>query len=407
MWLVLDKTLQRDSRMDAFLSTPGRAPRTPIRTLQLGMEWFPERPGGLNRVYYELARHLPDAGVEVRGLVAGTTAVSLESEGVVEGFAPHAHALVPRIAALYWRGRALVRSDRRRLVVSHFALYTYPVLGALGRRPLVVHFQGPWGLEGRAERQGALVTAAKTMVERAVYRRATAFIVLSTPFGKILEDRFGVTPERIHVIPGGVDVARFSIGASQAECRARLGWPADRKIVLAVRRLARRMGLDNLITSVARLRETVPDALVMIAGRGSIAGELENAIRHLGLGDHVRLTGFIADELLPHAYRAADISIVPSVALEGFGLIVAESLAAGTPCLVTPVGGLPEAVGTLSPQLVLSGSDPDALAAGMAAALTGTLALPDPAACLAFARTNYDWPVIANRIRAVYEDALK
>ena len=405
--LVLDKTLQRDSRMDAFLSTPGRAPRTLLRTLQIGMEWFPERPGGLNRVYYELARHLPNAGVEVRGLVAGTTEVSRESEGVVEGFAPHAHALVPRIAALYRRGRALVRSDRRRLVVSHFALYTYPVLGALGRRPLVVHFQGPWGLEGRAERQGAIVTAAKTMVERAVYRRATALIVLSTPFGKILEDRFGVSPERIHVIPGGVDVTRFSITEPKAECRALLGWPADRKIILAVRRLARRMGLDNLIASVARLRKQVPDALVMIAGRGKIATELEHEIRRLGLSDHVCLTGFIADELLPHAYRAADISIVPSVALEGFGLIVAESLAAGTPCLVTPVGGLPEAVGSLSPQLVLRGADPDALAEGMAAALTGTIALPTAAACLAFARANYDWPVIASRIRTVYEDALK
>jgi len=404
--LTLDKTLERGSRMDAFLSTPGRPSRTLVRTLQIGMEWFPEKPGGLNRVYYELARHLPDAGVEVRGLVAGTAGVSTESEGAVEGFGPHSDALPPRIMSLYRRGRALVRSDRRRLVVSHFALYTYPILGALGRRPLVVHFQGPWGLEGRAERQGALAVAAKTLVERAVYRRATAFIVLSTPFGKILEEQFHIPSERIHVIPGGVDVDRFAVTESRAASRERLGWPRDRKIVMAVRRLTRRMGLDHLIESVPALVERVPDALVLIAGRGAIASELEYRIRELRMQDHVRLLGFVADDVLPYAYRAADLTIVPSVTLEGFGLIVAESLAAGTPCLVTPVGGLPEAVGTLSRHLVLGGSEPAVLAAGMADALTGVFPLPSPAECLAYARRHYDWPVIAAQVRKVYEDAL-
>jgi len=405
--LVLDRTLQRDSQMDAFLSTPGRAPRTLVRTLQVGMEWFPERSSGLNRVYYELTRHLPDAGVEVHGLVAGTSDVARESKGTTEGFFPHSQALVPRMVALYRRGRALVRSDPRRLVVSHFALYAFPILGALGRRPLVVHFQGPWGLEGAAERQNALVVAAKTAVERAVYHRATALIVLSTPFGRILEEHFGVPRERIHVIPGGADVARFAIAESRRACRERLGWPADRKIVLAVRRLSRRMGLDHLIEAVPRLCERVPDALVLIAGRGTMAGELERRIRQLGVQDHVRLVGFVPDDVLPHAYRAADLGIVPSVTLEGFGLIVAESLSAGTPCLVTPVGGLPEAVRGLSARLILSGTGPAVLADGIADALTGVTPLPSAAECLAFARANYDWPVIAERIREVYARALE
>ncbi|HVZ49331.1 MAG TPA: asparagine synthase (glutamine-hydrolyzing) [Gemmatimonadaceae bacterium] len=404
--ITLDRTLDRTARMDAFLSTPIRGPRRRIRTLQVGLEWFAERPGGLNRMYYELVRHLPDAGVAVHGLVAGTDAVERESDGLVEGFLPHGESLLARIPSLYRRGRAAVLGDPKRLVVSHFALYTYPLLHALGARPLVVHFQGPWGLEGAAERQNPLVVAAKTAVERAVYRRATAFIVLSTPFGRILEQRFGVRADRIHVVPGGVDVSRFAITATRDECRAMLGWPRDRTIVLAVRRLARRMGLDDLVASVARLRERVPDVLVLIAGRGAIAADLAREIARLGLAEHVRLVGFIPDERLPHAYRAADVSVVPSVTLEGFGLIVAESFAAGTPAIVTPVGGLPEAVGDLSPHLVLAGTGPDALAAGLADALSGRIALPSAADCHAFARERYDWPVIARRVAAVYEAAL-
>jgi asparagine synthase (glutamine-hydrolysing) len=405
--LVVDHTLDRDSRMDDFLRKPERARRMPVRTLQLGMEWFPEKPGGLNRVYYEMMRHLPDASVEVHGLVAGTKHVAEDSRGMIEGFAPHSEALMPRLLAVRRIGGPLLRGDPGLLVVSHFALYTAPLLAALADHPLVIHFQGPWGLEGAAERQSGLAVLAKTALERMVYRRATAFIVLSTPFGRILEKQFGIAREKIHVIPGGVDVARFNVAESRTECRARLGWPADRPIVLAVRRLMRRMGLDNLVDAVAKIRESVPNVLVLIAGRGPIAPELEKQIRALGLADNVRLLGFVPDDDLPCAYRAADLTIVPTIALEGFGLIVAESFAAGTPCLVTPVGGLPEAASGLSPSLVLSGTGSAAIAAGVTAALTGALPMPTAAACLDFARRNYDWSVIAERTRLVYEEAVR
>ncbi|MBI3568262.1 MAG: asparagine synthase (glutamine-hydrolyzing) [Gemmatimonadetes bacterium] len=405
--LVLDRTLDRDARMDDFLRKPERARRAILRTLQVGMEWFPEKPGGLNRVYFELMRHLPDAGVEVHGLVAGTAKVATDSRGMIEGFAPHSERLAPRLLAVRRLAGRLLRSDPAVLVVSHFALYTAPILDEMGDHPLVVHFQGPWGLEGRAERQAPSTVLAKTAVEGMVYRRAKAFIVLSAPFGRILETRFGIPAERIHVIPGGVDVPRFAITESREECRRLLGWPTDRPIVLAVRRLMRRMGLDDLVASVVQLREAVPDVLVLIAGRGPIAGELQQQIDALGLADHVRLLGFVPDEALPRAYRAADITIVPTVALEGFGLIVAESFAAGTPCLVTPVGGLPDAVTGLSPHLVLKDVGPRAIADGLAAALTGRLPLPDARTCLQYARRHYDWPVIAERTRLVYEEAMR
>ena len=82
-------------------------------------------------------------------------------------------------------------------------------------------------------------------------------------------------------------------------------------------------------------------------------------------------------------------------------------LAAGTPVLVTPVGGLPEAVSGLSPNLVLPGSDTDSLRQGLIASLTGTLQLPSAEACQAYVREHYDWPIIAPQIRAVYEEALR
>jgi glycosyltransferase involved in cell wall biosynthesis len=93
------------------------------------------------------------------------------------------------------------------------------------------------------------------------------------------------------------------------------------------------------------------------------------------------------------------------VALEGFGLVVAESLAAGTPVLVTPVGGLPETVRDLSPDAVLGGSGPIVLGAGLADALLGRIPLPSPAACVRFARERFDWSAVGRQVSAVYAEA--
>jgi len=177
--------------------------------------------------------------------------------------------------------------------------------------------------------------------------------------------------------------------------------------VLAVRRLVRRMGLEDLITAMLTVRERVPEILLLIAGKGPLAEALSARVQALGLKNSVRLLGFVSDEELPLAYRAADLTVVPTVALEGFGLIAVESLAAGTPVLVTPVGGLPEVVRDLSPGLVLSATGAGPLSEGLAQALTGGLTLPSAGACQAYARARYDWSVIAARVRGVYAEILE
>jgi glycosyltransferase involved in cell wall biosynthesis len=343
--------------------------------------------------------------VAVRALVAGTGAVAHETGGRVVGAGPHTAPLVRRLSSLRDEAARLMRADPDAIVVAHFALYAAPLLGLLRdrRHPFVFHFHGPWSQETYAEKVRGAMPRLKAQVERRVYQRANACIVLSGAFGRILNESFGVPWEKIYIIPGGVDCARFEVKETRAECRARLGWPANRPIVLAVRRLTHRMGLGQLIAAVVTLRKRVPDVLVLIAGQGPIEEELRTQIQRAQLEEHCRLIGFIAEDDLPSAYRAADLTVVPSVALEGYGLIVPESLAAGTPALVTPVGGLPETVEGLAPHLVFEDASAIAIAKGLGDALTGAVPMPTADECRAYARRRNDWSVIVEQVRRVYD----
>jgi glycosyltransferase involved in cell wall biosynthesis len=378
----------------------------PPSVLQIGGGWFPECHGGLENVFYQLSNHLPQVGIAVRGLVVGSDAVASQSDGRTEAFAA---ASAPLPVRLWKAHKAIARHVALHppdVVAAHFALFALPVLDKLASRPLVVHFHGPWAAESVAEGANWPSVQIKSAVERLVYRRADVFVVLSRAFGDLLARVYGVPPERVRVIPGGVDCARFDVPGSRHEARRRLGWQTARTTVLAVRRLVRRMGLAELIASIVEVRRCVPDLRLVIAGKGEEAQNLRRLIDRLDLTGSVDLIGFVPDHMLPWAYRAADLSVVPSTSLEGFGLITAESLAAGTPVMVTPVGGLPESVKALSPALVFSGHSPHALAQGLKDALTGRLPLPTSEQCRAYARRHFDWPVIAARTREVYLDAL-
>jgi glycogen synthase len=376
-----------------------------LHTLQLGMGWVTDQPGGLNRYYADLIRALSTLGVEVTGLVAGSSEVSRQSGGRVRAFAPIQASLPRRLLAVRRECAAVLSAEPGVVPIAHFALYALPCLDLWRNRPLVAHFHGPWALEGRTEGQSGLAVACKSAIERQVLRRAHACIALSRAFAAVLERRYRVPAERIHVIPGGVDCDRFAVAESRAEARRRLGWPGDRAIVLVLRRLVRRMGLEDLIDAVALARARVPELLLLVGGSGRLADDLQARVSAQGLGEHVRFLGRVPEEELALAYRAATLTVVPSVALEGFGLVAAESLAAGTPVLATPVGGLPEVLQDLAPELVLPATGASALAEGLSAALTGATRLPDGQRCADFARARYDWPNVARRVREVYEGA--
>jgi len=378
-----------------------------MSTLQIGLEWFPDGiGGGSSRVFSTLTDYFKLERVTVHGIVTGRNAITEPRCDGIRIICANDASLKERLRAARSAVGEILARNRVDIVASHFPLFTFACLDLLNHLPIIVHFHGPWAAESRLEGGSPLVTSSQFVIEKLVYARAERAIVLTRAFRDILHQAYGVPLEKIRVIPGGVDVETFNPSPSRPDARIRLGLPLDRPVIVAVRRLAKRMGLENLISSFAHLRKVNAGAVLVIVGSGHLADALKQQAQECELADSIIFAGRVPEAELPLYYRAADVSVVPSLALEGFGLVVAESLACGTPALVTPIGGLPEVVSGLSRELIFEDSSSAAMARGVHAALTGALALPSADACAAYARQHFSWPIIARQVKSVYGEVL-
>lgn len=370
-----------------------------LRILEVGMNFDPSR-GGADRYFAGLVKHLTPSGHPVTAAAFG------QPEAVPEDSLLRQISLGLETTGFWARRRSLrdlrqTQKDSTDLLVTHFALYAWPLLG-LARH--VVHFHGPWADESAGEGQNALKVALKRRLESQVYRNAKRMIVLSDAFGDLLKRDYGIPADRIVTIPGGIDLSRFH-SEDRIAARHRLNWPAEGRIILCLRRLVPRMGIDTLIEAFATLASTHPDVTLILGGQGPSAGALQKQSAALGLGNRIRFAGFLPDGDLTAAYSAANVTIVPTRELEGFGLITLESMACGTPVLVTPVGGLPDTVRDLDSQLVLEGSDAAAIARGLRRFLSQGEIFPSSEQCRAHVEKHFAWSKIAARIARVYEEA--
>lgn len=369
--------------------------------LLIGNGWFPAMPGGLNRYVYELTHHLAESQTQVQLCGVGLPAFSANDRVKLTNLATPDHSLWQR----FWSTRsAFARQERLELdaINLHFALYSLPVLTSLPSHiPLTFTFHGPWALESEREGRNQLGVRVKQWMEQQVYNRCDRFIVLSKAFGTVLHQVYNIPWSRINIIPGGVDTTRFCPDLSRQQAREQLNWPSDRIILFTPRRLVHRMGIDQLLLAITQVKQIVPEIWLAIAGKGPLRTALEQQVQALGLTDYVQFLGFLPDEHLPVAYQAADLTVVPSQALEGFGLILLESLAAGTPVLCTPVGGMPEVLTGFSPTLITESVSANAIADRLQSLLIDRLLLPSRTACRDYAASNFNWHSITEQVRQV------
>lgn len=354
--------------------------------------YHPDMIGGAGRVASELDQGLAAQGARVRVLTRQTRTAH-EPRATRGGVEIYRFAVDNRNPVSFYQSTIHGVGDALALALDGFTpdvlnfhqpLVARAALDAHTLRgvPAVYTFHSSWADE--LQTRGGwhrLMSPAAARIERRVLAECRMITVLSE-YSRRRVTRILPTA-CTEIVPGGVDLAAFPV-----KTIASLG---HEPILLTIRNLVPRMGLDTLILAALQLQQEGIEFRLRIGGAGPLANELRTLARPLG--DHCEFLGRIPEKNLAAEYRAADLFIIPTREIEGFGLVILESFASGTPVIGTPVGAIAELVGRQGHGFVSASASPGDLADTIRDALhrrESDPGLPTPIELRALAE-RYSW----------------
>jgi glycosyltransferase involved in cell wall biosynthesis len=370
-------------------------------------QYHPDYPSGANRLAYDEARFLVAQGTDIWLLVQDVEGIRQEHESiagitVLRYKVPTLHRLDPRRARAHRTAiAALVPKylQKADAIHGHAPLQYEAACALFPRARKVFSIHSPVTMEmalnwsGRAvsySLRRALALSLLKRLERRCIERSDAVSAFSAYTRCMMDEIHGrALAGNIQVIPGWVGPAGFDLTLSKTAARQRLGWADDLPVFFTLRRLVPRMGLDTLLRAIARVRDGSSKFRLMIGGDGPLQTSLRQTAAALGLDDHVHFLGRLNESTLPLAYSACDAFVLPTAALECFGLIAIEALAAGRPVLATPVGAIPEILSKVEPRWLARSADEGAIAELLTEFLAGRLPAHDPSELRAVVEQEY------------------
>jgi len=398
-----------------------------LKVLLAVNEIYPDDCGGVHTYIYEQARGLAARGHEVFVLTKNVDGRSRDGE-VIEGVNIHRYKVKKRsLAFLDHMSRVFsVRREFKKLIASHvFDLINFHSMhtalgiaasGAAKEIPRTYHFHAPLHEEERLNApQDAyawyqwrryvkplwfpvFLVLMKTLEARAL-KSCRKIFTLSDFTSQYVKRTYNISCDKILKVPGGVDVRRFKPAENRGAVRRELRLPADKRILLTVRRLVPRMGLDNLIRAMPLILKSYPETILLIGGEGVLRQQLQRLIDKLRLGENILLLGFLDSGKLPLFYQASDLFILPTRELEGFGMVTTEALACGLPVLGTPVGGTREVLGGFDTGMLFNDNSAGSMAELIVEYLRDTGRREEARSrCRRHALDNYSWDSVILRL---------
>ncbi len=288
---------------------------------------------------------------------------------------------------------ALMARESIDVVHAHMPRASVPgaLLARLARVPVVVSHEHGSALEGKRVR---------TFLDREVVARlSTTMIAVSEWDRRNLIAHERIPAEQIRVLANGIDPIE-----SVATGPPALGRTAGTRLIGAVGRLYPEKGYAHLIEAVALLRDSGYGVRCVILGEGPQAGELQELIERLGVGEQVQLLGRRDD--VDRVVRELDVAVLCSIR-EGSPLAMLEYMAAGAPIVATAVGGVPELIDDGVHGLLVAGADPQALRDGIARLLDDR-ALAERLGAAARARRAAEFGLdgLMRRVEELYDELL-
>lgn len=297
-------------------------------TVLLVTHRYPPRTGGVETHLRELATRLADCGEDVT-VFSADDAPDVSTESVTNGVRIRRFRSLHPSGAFYvapQMTRAIRRADAD--VVHAHNYHAFPHLfAALGvtdeRFVVTTHYHG----ESASGIRDVLLSLYRPLGRWAV-RKADTVVAVSEWERIRLREAFGVDAK---VVPNGLTLRRFV--DADPELR-------DQPYLLCVGRLEEYKGVQHAVRALSHL----PAYELVVAGHGPYRDELERIAREADVTDRVTFLGYVVDDRLPGLYAGAEATLTLS-SFEAYGMTVAESLAAGTPCIVREAGALVDWVG--------------------------------------------------------------
>ena len=190
--------------------------------------------------------------------------------------------------------------------------------------------------------------------------RFVDIVVPNSEAGRIFMTGKGVRPERIRVIPNGLNLARLMNDRMPLEeARRKVGLPLDAKVIGTVGRLAPKNAHTYLIQAAALVKEKIPDVRFALVGDGPLRASLENLAKELGVSDSVIFFG--EQRNIGTYFSAFDVAVLTS-RIEGCSNCLIEAMAMGKPVVATAVDGNREIVEHGQNGLLVPFGHPEAVA---------------------------------------------
>jgi glycosyltransferase involved in cell wall biosynthesis len=331
-----------------------------MKILLTSIGHYTDQPSGSSRIAFDEARGLQALGHDTWVIAEG---MSGKAECERMGGLNLLRFNPVRRAARPWSNRQAYRKSVMQVLSRHLPLVdvvhghvplsteaAFAFYNGNTRKVYTVHSPSKLEMEIVWRQRGVFYRPVKPFALRGVNRiehecvtKAECVTALSSYTVDLIRQCHGAeVASKVQLIPGWVDTHRFQPSQDRARLKGQMGWPLDSPVLFTVRRLAPRMGLDLLLRAAAQIHAEGLKFHIVVGGAGPLAGELKELSSKLGLTGTVQFLGSIPDEILPLAFAACDAFVLPTAALECFGLIAIEALASGRPVLATPVGAIPE-----------------------------------------------------------------
>jgi D-inositol-3-phosphate glycosyltransferase len=380
--------------------------------------------GGMNVYVRELARELGQVGLavdvftrsqdpaipQVVSLGPGARVIHLEA-GPARPLPRQ--ALLPHLPAFVDGVERFRRREGLEYALVHSHYWLSGLVGLelrrLWGRPLIQMFHTLAALKnGVARTDTDREPDERVAAERQIAMAADRVVAANPVEQAQLVWHCGADPERIRVIPCGVDLDLFR-PAEPRGARARLGLQAER-VLLFVGRLTPIKGLETLLRALAVAKADglggTDVRLVVVGGDKEEAWDGERArlrrmATELGVGAWVEFRGPQPQDVLPDYYAAADLCLMPSL-YESFGMVALEAMACGVPVIGSRVGGLAVTVRDGATGLLVPEGDAGALAAGITGLLGDDARRRRLGGEAAEWARRFGWPCIARAVIELY-----